>query len=91
MISRLGATNKDWTGQDMHAKSFACTRPSSCRPSGRRTAIDAFLILGPKINALKTRIASDHTFDVVTSVMGYGLDGDVVARIHLELRFLIVC
>jgi hypothetical protein len=48
------------------------------------TAIGAFLIRGPKINALKTRIAFDHTFDVVTRVMGHGLNGDVVARIHLE-------
>ena len=86
-IARLGAANKDRTCQDMHAEAFARAAPEQLavnRPGA--TAIDAFLIRGPKINALKTRIAFDHTFDVVTSVMGHGLDGDVVARIHLELR-----
>ena len=50
------------------------------------TAIDAFLILGPEIDALNAGIALDHTFDVVAGVVGHGLDGDVIARIHFELR-----
>ena len=71
----------------MHAEAFACAAPELLAVDrAGATAIDAFLILGPKINALNTRIAFDHTFDVVASVVGHGLDGDVIAQIHFELR-----
>ena len=71
----------------MHAEAFACAAPELIGVDwAGATAIDAFLILGPKINALKTRIVLDHAFDVVAGVMGHGLDGDVIARIHFELR-----
>jgi hypothetical protein len=71
----------------MHAETFTCAAPELLAVDrAGATAIDPFLILGPKINALDTRIAFDHTFDVVAAVVGHGLNGDVVARIHFELR-----
>jgi len=49
-------------------------------------AINALLLLSPKVDAFDARITLDQAFDIVSGVMGNRLDGNVIARIHLDLR-----
>ena len=77
----------DRTGADVHAEAFA--RAASEQLAVDRSsaaAIDAFLVLGPQKHALGARIALDHALGVVIGVVRQGLDGDVIARIHFQLR-----
>ena len=55
------------------------TSPALAVHRSGATAIDALVVLGPKINALNAGIALDHTFDIVAGVMCYGFDGNVIA------------
>src|SRR5579872_2850698 len=79
-VAGLGAANENRTGQDVDAKTFAGAAAEQLAVDGARaTTIDAFLVLGPKIDALKTGIALDHTLGVVTSVVCNRFDSDVIA------------
>jgi hypothetical protein len=70
----------------VHAEAFAGAAPKQLTVNrAGAAAIHALLVLRPKINALNTGIALDHSLNVVTGVVGHGLDGDVVARIDFEL------
>ena len=50
------------------------------------SSINALLLLSPKVDAFDARITLDQAFDIVSGVMGNRLDGNVIARIHLDLR-----
>jgi hypothetical protein len=86
-VPRFGAADIDRTGADVHTEALAGAAPEQLavdRPGA--AAIDAFLVLGPQINALDARVALDHTLGVVTGVVRHGLDGDAVAGLHFKLR-----
>ena len=86
-VARFGAADIDRTGADVDAEAFAGAAAEQLAVDrAGAAAIDALLVLGPQVDAFDARIALDHALGVVAGVMGYGLDGDVVARIHFELR-----
>src|SRR6516162_2034980 len=86
-VTRLGPTDVDWSSADVHTEPFARAATEQFtvdRPCA--SAVDAFLFLGPKEDALSTRIALDHALGVVIGVVSQRLDGDIVARVNLKLR-----
>jgi hypothetical protein len=71
----------------MHAEAFAGAATQQLavdRPGA--AAVDAFFVLGPKVDALDARVAFDHALGVVAGVMGDRFDCDVVAGIDFKLR-----
>jgi hypothetical protein len=69
------------------AKSFAGTTTQQLAVNrAGAAAIDALFLLSPEVDAFDARIALDQAFDIISGVMGNRLDGNVIARIHLDLR-----
>ena len=86
-VARLGAADVDRPGADMHTKAFAGAAAQQLavdRPGA--TAVDAFFLLGPEVDAFKPGVAFDHALGIVAGVMDDRFDGDVVAGIDFKLR-----
>ena len=64
----------------MNAQAAAIARTSA-------TAHDAFLVLGPKIHALRPRVALNHPLGIITGLVGKRFDRDQITGIYLDLRF----
>ena len=75
-VTGLRAADCDRTGANVHAVAFTGSALAVHRSGA--AAIDALLVLGPQIDALDAGIALDHAFDVITGVMRYGFDGDII-------------
>ena len=86
-VAWLGAAHIDRAGADMHAQALASAAAKELAVDrAGASAIDAFFLLGPEIDAFGTRVAFDHAFGIVIGMMRQCLDRHVVARIHLDLR-----
>ena len=73
-VARLGAADIDRSRADMHAKAFAGAAAEQLAVDRSRAAtIDAFLVLGPQVDALDPGIALDHALGVVVGVVGDAL------------------
>src|SRR5262249_19727187 len=86
-IAGFGITHVDRAGADVHPESFAGAASQQLAIERTGTApVHALLVLGPQIDAFRTRIALDHALGVVVGVMSQGLDGDIVTGIDLDDR-----
>ena len=86
-VARFGAADVDGPRADVDAEAFTGTTAQQLAVNrAGAAAINALLLLSPKVDAFDARIALDQAFDIVSGVMGNRLDGNVIARIHLDLR-----
>src|SRR4029077_7523485 len=85
-VARFGAADVDRPRADVDAKAFTGTTTQQLAVNrAGAAAIDTLFLLSPEVDAFDARIALDQAFDIVSGVMGNRLDGNVIARIHLDL------
>jgi hypothetical protein len=85
-IPRLRLLHRDGPGADVHPQALA-RAPAEQRRVHRAGAasVHALALLVPVEDALRPRIALHHPLGVVVGVVGQHLDGDEIARAHLDL------